>query len=95
MSCSHRHAREQEEAKKKKAAKKRKAAEAVGEPAPGPSAPDQPEWVGKHPWRPFDREADFAAGLSSKPDAKKLIANAKGLNSRFAGGAAQGQRSFL
>eukprot|EP00252_Welwitschia_mirabilis_P012896 TRINITY_DN2847_c1_g1_i1.p1 TRINITY_DN2847_c1_g1~~TRINITY_DN2847_c1_g1_i1.p1 ORF type:complete len:587 (-),score=153.94 TRINITY_DN2847_c1_g1_i1:326-2086(-) len=49
------------------------------------------EWVGKHPWRPWNRETDLAAGRQTvKFDSQSM---AKGLSSRFSSGSVQ--RSFL
>ncbi|XP_024542898.1 uncharacterized protein LOC112350633 [Selaginella moellendorffii] len=50
------------------------------------------DWVGKHPWKPWDRENDLAAGRKSvKLDAKSM---AQGLSSRF-GSSGAGERKFL
>jgi hypothetical protein len=50
-------------------------------------------WVGKHPWKPFDREKDMGPTLSAPKTAKELLKTAGELSSRFSGGASQ--RSFL
>ncbi|XP_004299779.1 PREDICTED: uncharacterized protein LOC101310027 [Fragaria vesca subsp. vesca] len=49
------------------------------------------EWVGKHPWKPWDREKDLTAGRQSvKLDSDNM---AQGLTSRFSAGTVQ--RNFL
>lgn len=49
------------------------------------------EWVGQHPWKPWDREKDLEAGRKSiKLDSDNM---AQGLSSRFSSG--NFQRSFL
>ncbi|KAL9256787.1 GPALPP motifs-containing protein [Drosera capensis] len=49
------------------------------------------EWVGKHPWKPWDREKDLTAGRQSvKLDPENLT---QGLTSRFSSGTFQ--RNFL
>ncbi|XP_068663164.1 uncharacterized protein [Aristolochia californica] len=51
----------------------------------------QEEWVGQHPWKPWDREKDLVAGrLRVNLDSKSM---AEGLTSRFASGDIQ--RNFL
>ena len=59
---------------------------------PGGGGAGEEDWVGKHPWRPFDREKD----LEIKPAAlnpKSLLENAGGLSGKFK--SAGGQRNFL
>ncbi|XP_021767241.1 transcriptional regulator ATRX homolog [Chenopodium quinoa] len=52
---------------------------------------DEGEWVGKHPWKPWDREKDLSAGRQDvKLDAENLK---QGLSTKFASGSFQ--RSFL
>ena len=52
---------------------------------------EEEEWVGKHPWKPWDREQDLTAGRQSvKLDADNM---AQGLSSRFSSG--NFQRNFL
>uniref|UniRef100_A0A0D6R351 J domain-containing protein n=1 Tax=Araucaria cunninghamii TaxID=56994 RepID=A0A0D6R351_ARACU len=52
---------------------------------------EEEEWSGKHPWKPWDREADLAAGRQKVTfDANS---SAKGLTSRFSSGSVE--RSFL
>ncbi|CAH2070705.1 unnamed protein product [Thlaspi arvense] len=54
-------------------------------------ADEKDEWVGKHPWKPWDRENDLTAGRQSvKLDAEGM---AEGLASKFSSG--NFQRSFL
>ncbi|KAK9921375.1 hypothetical protein M0R45_029886 [Rubus argutus] len=49
------------------------------------------DWVGKHPWKPWDREKDLAGGRQSvKLDSENMT---QGLTSRFSGGSYQ--RNFL
>ncbi|GMH21798.1 hypothetical protein Nepgr_023640 [Nepenthes gracilis] len=49
------------------------------------------EWVGKHPWKPWDRERDLTAGRQSvKLDSEAMV---QGLASRFSSGTFQ--RNFL
>ena len=49
------------------------------------------DWVGNHPWKPWDREKDLSAGRQNvKLDADNL---SQGLTSRFSSGSFQ--RSFL
>lgn len=49
------------------------------------------EWVGQHPWKPWDREKDLTAGRQKvKLDPENM---SQGLASRFSGG--QVQRNFL
>lgn len=49
------------------------------------------EWVGQHPWKPWDREKDLAAGRQKvNLDAENMV---KGLTSRFSSGPVQ--RNFL
>jgi uncharacterized protein with von Willebrand factor type A (vWA) domain len=49
------------------------------------------EWVGQHPWKPWDREKDLEAGRKSiKLDSDNM---SQGLSSRFSSG--NFQRSFL
>ncbi len=50
------------------------------------------EWKKDHPWKPWNRETDLAAGRKSmKVEGKESMA--KGLTSRFSGGG--GTREFL
>ncbi|KAJ6952514.1 GPALPP motifs-containing protein 1 [Populus alba x Populus x berolinensis] len=52
---------------------------------------EKEEWVGQHPWKPWDREKDLEAGRKSiKLDSDNM---AQGLSSRFSSG--NFQRSFL
>ncbi|CBI18170.3 hypothetical protein VitviT2T_028545 [Vitis vinifera] len=52
---------------------------------------EKEEWVGQHPWKPWDREKDLTAGRQSvKLDADNM---AEGLASRFSSG--NFQRNFL
>ncbi|CAE5962941.1 unnamed protein product [Arabidopsis arenosa] len=52
---------------------------------------EKDEWVGKHPWKPWDRENDLTAGRQNvKLDAEGM---AEGLASKFSSG--NFQRSFL
>uniref|UniRef100_A0A1J3GGC9 DnaJ-like protein subfamily C member 14 n=1 Tax=Noccaea caerulescens TaxID=107243 RepID=A0A1J3GGC9_NOCCA len=52
---------------------------------------EKDEWVGKHPWKPWDRENDLSAGRQKvKLDAEGM---AEGLASKFSSG--NFQRSFL
>jgi len=52
---------------------------------------EKDEWVGKHPWKPWDRENDLTAGRQNvKLDADGM---AEGLASKFSSG--NFQRSFL
>ncbi|KAF9603483.1 hypothetical protein IFM89_036756 [Coptis chinensis] len=49
------------------------------------------EWVGKHPWKPWDPEKDLTAGRQKvNLDSDSMV---KGLSSRFSGGNVQ--RNFL
>lgn len=49
------------------------------------------EWVGQHPWKPWDREKDLSAGRQNvKLDSENM---AQGLTSRFSSG--NFQRNFL
>lgn len=49
------------------------------------------EWVGKHPWKPWDREKDLTAGRKTiNFDSENM---AQGLGSRFSSGTIQ--RNFL
>lgn len=53
--------------------------------------PEKEEWVGQHPWKPWDRENDLVAGRQSvKLDSENMGA---GLTSRFSSGSFQ--RNFL
>ncbi|KAJ1424910.1 hypothetical protein SESBI_11304 [Sesbania bispinosa] len=53
--------------------------------------PDKEDWVGQHPWKPWDREKDLTAGRKSvKLDAESMT---QGLSSRFSSG--NFQRNFL
>lgn len=53
--------------------------------------PEKPEWVGQHPWKPWDREKDLVAGRQNvKLDSEGM---AEGLTSRFSSG--NFQRNFL
>ncbi|XP_057975529.1 uncharacterized protein LOC131162924 [Malania oleifera] len=53
--------------------------------------PEKEEWVGKHPWKPWDREKDLTAGQKSiKFDSDSM---AQGLTSRFSSGTFQ--KNFL
>ncbi|XP_052110398.1 uncharacterized protein LOC107467736 [Arachis duranensis] len=53
--------------------------------------PEKEEWVGQHPWKPWDREKDLTAGRKSvKLDAEGM---SQGLSSRFSSG--NFQRNFL
>ncbi|KAI4352862.1 hypothetical protein L6164_007073 [Bauhinia variegata] len=53
--------------------------------------PEKEEWVGQHPWKPWDRENDLTAGRKSiKFDSDSM---AEGLTSRFSSG--NFQRNFL
>lgn len=52
---------------------------------------EKDEWVGKHPWKPWDRENDLTAGRQNvKLDAESM---AEGLASKFSSG--NFQRNFL
>lgn len=52
---------------------------------------EKEEWVGQHPWKPWDREKDLTAGRQSvKLDSENM---AMGLSSRFSSGSVQ--RNFL
>lgn len=52
---------------------------------------EKQEWVGQHPWKPWDRENDLTAGRQKvKLDADNM---SQGLTSRFSTGAIQ--RNFL
>ncbi|KAF9661634.1 hypothetical protein SADUNF_Sadunf19G0089200 [Salix dunnii] len=52
---------------------------------------EKEEWVGQHPWKPWDREKDLEAGRKSiKLDSDNM---AQGLSSRFSSG--NFQRNFL
>ena len=52
---------------------------------------EEEDWVGKHPWKPWDREKDLAGGRQSvKLDSENMT---QGLSSRFSGGSYQ--RNFL
>ncbi|PRQ35689.1 hypothetical protein RchiOBHm_Chr5g0082701 [Rosa chinensis] len=52
---------------------------------------EEEDWVGKHPWKPWDREKDLAGGRQRvKLDSKNMT---RGLSSRFSGGSYQ--RNFL
>ncbi|KDP47085.1 hypothetical protein JCGZ_03893 [Jatropha curcas] len=53
--------------------------------------PEKEDWVGQHPWKPWDREKDIVAGRKSiKFDSDNM---AQGLSSRFSSG--NFQRNFL
>ncbi|XP_059455708.1 uncharacterized protein LOC132185912 [Corylus avellana] len=53
--------------------------------------PEKEEWVGQHPWKPWDREKDLTAGRKSiNLDPENM---AQGLTSRFSSG--NFQRNFL
>jgi uncharacterized protein with von Willebrand factor type A (vWA) domain len=52
---------------------------------------DKGEWIGQHPWKPWDREKDLTAGrMKVKLDAEGM---SEGLSSRFNSG--NFQRNFL
>ncbi|KIY97034.1 hypothetical protein MNEG_10929 [Monoraphidium neglectum] len=51
-------------------------------PAAGPAEED---WVGKHPWRPFDRDKDLEIKATPKSTAA-MLKDGAGLSSRFASG---------
>ncbi len=52
--------------------------------------PEKEEWVGQHPWKPWDREKDLTAGRKNiKLDPESM----EGLASRFSSG--NFQRNFL
>lgn len=52
---------------------------------------EKEEWLGQHPWKPWDREKDLTAGRQSvKLDAEGMT---EGLSSRFSSG--NFQRNFL
>lgn len=49
-----------------------------------------------HPWRPFDREKDLAAGRGGgSASAEDMLKSARALGSRFSGGQGSGGRTFL
>ncbi|KAH7650885.1 DnaJ domain-containing protein [Dioscorea alata] len=53
--------------------------------------PEKEEWVGAHPWKPWDRETDLSAGRKKVDlDSKSM---GQGLTSRFSSGPTQ--RNFL
>ncbi|XP_075651776.1 uncharacterized protein LOC142622215 [Castanea sativa] len=53
--------------------------------------PEKQEWVGQHPWKPWDRDKDLAAGRKNiNLDSENM---AEGLTSRFSSG--NFQRNFL
>ena len=53
--------------------------------------PEKEEWIGQHPWKPWDREKDLVAGRQNvKLDSENM---AEGLTSRFSSGTFQ--RNFL
>lgn len=52
---------------------------------------EKEDWVGQHPWKPWDREKDLTAGrMNVRLDPKSM---GEGLSSRFSSG--NFQRSFL
>lgn len=52
---------------------------------------EKEDWVGQHPWKPWDREKDLTAGRQSvKLDSENMT---EGLTSRFS--SASFQRNFL
>ena len=52
---------------------------------------EREEWVGQHPWKPWDREKDLAAGRKlANFDSEGMV---QGLTSRFSSGTVQ--RNFL
>ncbi|KAK6938519.1 protein of unknown function DUF3752 [Dillenia turbinata] len=56
-----------------------------------PAGAEKEDWVGKHPWKPWDREKDLTAGRQRvNLDAENM---AEGLSSRFSSGSFQ--RNFL
>ena len=66
--------------------------EATGRPKKkSKQQPEKGEWVGQHPWKPWDREKDLTAGRKSiNLDPENM---AQGLTSRFSSG--NFQRNFL
>lgn len=44
---------------------------------------EQPEWAGKHPWQPFDRDKDMSVQLQKPKAAGDLLKAAGALSSRF------------
>lgn len=53
--------------------------------------PEKQEWVGQHPWKPWDRDKDLAAGRKNiNLDSENM---SEGLTSRFSSG--NFQRNFL
>jgi len=43
-------------------------------------------WVGKHPWRPFDRDKDLEVQMQRPKGAADLLKAAGAPSSRFSGG---------
>ncbi|XP_010920096.1 uncharacterized protein [Elaeis guineensis] len=65
--------------------------EEKGNPRKKSKQPEEEEWEGKHPWKPWDREKDLAAGRQKVNfDPENM---AQGLTSRFSSGTYQ--RNFL
>eukprot|EP00898_Chlorokybus_atmophyticus_P009042 jgi/Chlat1/9139/Chrsp97S08431 len=55
---------------------------------------DDPEWAAEHPWQPWDRDKDLAAGpKAAASNSKQRALQAAALSSRF--GSSGPQRSFL
>jgi hypothetical protein len=92
--------REKKEKRKREKAKGKGQNEKDGKDAKGgkgigmvPEGAEDEEWVGNHPWRPFDRERDLGGSASLKPKSAEDILKKSGtLSSRFG---ASGGRAFL
>uniref|UniRef100_A0A7S3R7C5 J domain-containing protein n=1 Tax=Dunaliella tertiolecta TaxID=3047 RepID=A0A7S3R7C5_DUNTE len=54
---------------------------------------DKPSWVGKHPWKPFDRETDLEIRGGKPKDPQKLMQVQGSLSSKFSSGGSS--RTFL
>ncbi|KAI8476395.1 MAG: hypothetical protein J3K34DRAFT_516546 [Monoraphidium minutum] len=74
--------KEKEKGKGKDKGKKEKKDKGEKRPAAGPPEED---WVGKHPWRPFDRDKDLEIKMTPKAGAA-MLKDAGGLSSRFSSG---------
>ncbi|KAF5833587.1 hypothetical protein DUNSADRAFT_10038 [Dunaliella salina] len=78
-----------QKAKKKKEEKKKH----EGGPPVAAANSDKAPWVGKHPWKPFDRETDLEIRSGKPKDPQKLMQVQGSLSSKFSSGGSS--RTFL
>jgi hypothetical protein len=77
---------ERQAAGKKQKKPKAGASDGSGKGVKRPAEEGDEEWVGKHPWRPFDRDKDLNAPHAAPKSAAALLKDGAGLAGRFSSG---------